>query len=398
MFHTFLVKIGLILSMILSPFMGQHFGSTLPNTNALFETSLANGQATTDTTMTLSLGTDRAGNTLSGYTCFIVDEGTPSAEFECGTAAGTSITSVTRGIDTLTGTTSVTALKFSHRRGADVKISDYPVLGIHNRILQGIDTLPNVLYYTPSRVNGDFTTTTQIVDKGYVDSVAIAGAANATEGTKGIVDLATQIQMASSTNLGGSGASLVLQSRYATSSPGTAGLWTVITQNTGKIAQAFLDLTANFTWTGAHTWNTATSTFNATTTRTAPEVGTFGLSIGTTTATSSGNLVVTNNSSTTNLVISGACTGCSNGYEIKTATGSGPSGSSSSGQDVAVSATCSSGKQVVGGGGTETLTTASLILLRNYPSATSTWTVDYIATANGLPSNTITAYAICVNP
>lgn len=60
----------------------------------------------------------------------------------------------------------------------------------------------------------------------------------------------------------------VLQAQYATSSPGYAGLWSVVTNNAGKIAQGFLDLTQTFSWSGLHTFSagfisTASSTVNA---------------------------------------------------------------------------------------------------------------------------------------
>ena len=128
--------------------------ATLPaSTGATFETYLASQQGTSDNTITLSSGAYRDGLTLSGYQCFVVDSNTSSQEYECGTASTTQptlITGVTRGLDYVTGTTSEASQIFAHRRGADIKISDYPVLNLLNRILSGIDSLPSTISYGSS--------------------------------------------------------------------------------------------------------------------------------------------------------------------------------------------------------------------------------------------------------
>src|SRR4051812_45523602 len=75
-----------------TPDMGTHFntllpermiGATIPVVVSLFETSLQSSISTSDTSMTLVSGTDRAGVSLSGYSCFTIDEGSSSAEFVC---------------------------------------------------------------------------------------------------------------------------------------------------------------------------------------------------------------------------------------------------------------------------------------------------------------------------
>lgn len=148
------------------------FASTIPIAPSLFETSLATPISKTDTSMTLANGTLANGSLLSGYTCFTVDSGTPSVEFICGTASGTSITSLIRGIDTLTGNTTTSSLVFSHRRGANVKITDFPAFSIVRNIANGQDTLPNPISYatgvTPLNAQ-DLTT------KSYVLSVVSGG-------------------------------------------------------------------------------------------------------------------------------------------------------------------------------------------------------------------------------
>lgn len=127
---------------------GIAFASSLPSSvPATFETYLANQQSSVDTTATLANGTIGDGTTFTGYQCVTVDANTPTQEYECGTANGTSLTNLTRGLDYVMGTSSLVAKTFAHRRGADVKISDYPVLTLLDRISGGIDSFPALLSY-----------------------------------------------------------------------------------------------------------------------------------------------------------------------------------------------------------------------------------------------------------
>lgn len=148
------------------------FAAAIPVSVATFQTSLQASITSSDTSMTLVNGTDKAGHSLSGYTCFNIDEGTSIEEFVCGTASGTSITSLIRGIDPVDGDLSVTALKKAHRRGASVKITNYPSLGILSRILNGNETLPNPITYGNGigPVNAS-----DLADKEYVLSVVSGG-------------------------------------------------------------------------------------------------------------------------------------------------------------------------------------------------------------------------------
>lgn len=96
---------------------------------ALFETTLASRIASTDSTMTLTSALTKDGSTLATSTYgFIIDEGTASEEFVMADCVATACTNLTRGVSVLNGTSSVTALKKEHRRGASVKITDAPLL------------------------------------------------------------------------------------------------------------------------------------------------------------------------------------------------------------------------------------------------------------------------------
>jgi hypothetical protein len=185
---------------------GSALGATIPTPVALFETSLASSISSSDTSMTLVSGTDKDGTVFAGETYgFIIDEGNANEEFVIATCTGTTCTSMTRGISVRTGNTSVAALKKSHRRGASVKITDGPVLLVLSRILNGDETVPNVLSYasgvTPS-ANDD------LADKEYVDGVAIAGAPDGNTTTKGIFEQATVAELNAGTATGTTGAIL----------------------------------------------------------------------------------------------------------------------------------------------------------------------------------------------
>lgn len=283
-------KLLAIFALILS-FTGLAIASTLPSSiPSVFETYLSAQMAKTDTTATLAIGTLRDGTTLTGYHCFTIDANSPSLEYVCGTASGTSITGLTRGIDAVSGTTTVTSLEFAHRIGADVKITDYPILTIMDRTLNGVDTLPNVLNYASTigvgsiatssqniptanwvgsnfvntsgtqTVNGlkTFTSTTTIsgasivvgydpsnandvATKHYVDITAASGAPNANTTTKGIVQEATVAQVNSATASGSTGANLFMTpadfgfSNFASSSPATFSTTTSVQIGTSTL-------------------------------------------------------------------------------------------------------------------------------------------------------------------
>lgn len=241
-------------------FASSVYASAIPQTPAVFETYLANAEGTSDTSMTLATNALRDGNFLIGYTCFTVDSNTSTLEYECGTVSGTTVSNLTRGIDAQTGTTTVSALIFAHRRGADVKVTDYPTLTIVQRIMQGIDTLPVIINYVSSP---DYTnaSSSAVASKGYVDGVALSGAPNATTLVKGIVQLATGLQAASSTALGSTGASVVVPASIATDTPNanTSSSRVLMSDLTGHLKQGWLDLTAAFSVSGTWTFTNAVS-------------------------------------------------------------------------------------------------------------------------------------------
>lgn len=241
-------------------------GASLPQGVAVFQTSLLSAITSSASSMTVVANSVRGGSTLSGYNCFTVDEGSSIAEYICGTVSGTTVSSLTRGVDPLTGTTTNATLQFAHRRGAEVKVTDFPVIQIMKHQLSGEDTFDNVLKYNstaPACSGND-----DICKKSYIDGVAVAGASNANTTTKGIVEIGTAIENASTTSTGSTGATLVVASAQATSTPlrgcdGTAtkgALCVVVAQNNGTINPNFLATSTgnNYNWGGIHTFASTT--------------------------------------------------------------------------------------------------------------------------------------------
>jgi hypothetical protein len=140
---------------------------------ALYEDNLQDTITASQTTLTLVRGTDKSGTALSGTFGFIIDEGTTLEEFVIGTASGTAVTGLQRGISVTDGKTEVTALKKAHRKGATIKMTNYPILGRLNRQLSGLESLDSFLYYTTSTILP--TLDGQLATKYYVDQVGAGG-------------------------------------------------------------------------------------------------------------------------------------------------------------------------------------------------------------------------------
>lgn len=149
---------------------------------ALFETALQSQISSSATTMTLSSGTTLDGTTLSGTYSFTLSEGNPDQEFVRADCTNTTCTNLERGISVVTGTTTIPALEFTHRRGTSVKITDAPVLMNIARILNGVGNFPNVLSYLP-------TTSTSTLSGAQIPSVAYLLAQTSTASTSAISSL-----------------------------------------------------------------------------------------------------------------------------------------------------------------------------------------------------------------
>jgi len=274
---------------------------TIYQAPSLFETSLASSMLNSATSATLASGKTRDGFSLSGNYCFTIDSGLNTAEYVCGVASGTALTSLQRGIGA-DGVSTISVLQFAHRYGADVKVTDFPVLQQFGRILNGTDTIPNVLSYGSGVATSTFTNPQMVASKGYVDSVSYSGSPNGSTIVKGIWQGATPTQQASASSTGSTGANLALQSAYASSTTlGTSTAnYAVITNSNGYIDPSFLAGTST-----NYTFNGLTSGFS------------FPYGLG-----SDGNVTIATNTSLTrdmyysNLTVNNGITLNSNGFKI----------------------------------------------------------------------------------
>lgn len=383
-------------------------GITIPSVVALFEDSLANRLNDTSTsTFTLTRGTDKQSRALSGTYGMIIDEGSASEEFFIASCVSTTCTITTRGIDVADGKTNVSTLQFEHRRGASVKITNFPQLAILSRILNGQESIPNALYYTSSPVTPS---STSLVTKAYADALTFAGAPDASLTQKGIGELATGLQAASSSPIGtgDTTAPLLIYSGLTTTTPYSGATNVIpVTKNNRKLDQTFLDLSETFNFSG-HLGASSTATM-ATTTIASSTITNLNISNGLTVNSSTSSTVpnlatnfispIGTQATTTvygNVVVKGSLqvdTLAFLGYEMITNTGAGPTSDNTTGS---VTATCSAGKRVIGGGGSNNSTNGvSPQIVDSYPDSNASWTVVYGADgATG--ANTITAYAICI--
>lgn len=181
----------------------------IPKISALYESSLASALSASGSSFTVVSGNDRDGNALSGLYGFILDESTADEEFIIGTISSGTVTITYRGIDADAPNTEITGNKKAHRRGASVKITDYPITGVLRNILNGDEGLPNKLKYASTPT---FDNVLQLVSKGYVDNLTVAqsGVPDGSTTTKGIFEEATEAEIDADTGAGATSARLVI--------------------------------------------------------------------------------------------------------------------------------------------------------------------------------------------
>lgn len=236
---------------ILSPAPNINLGGTIPTPVASFTTSLASKIGSTDTSMSLvSTSTDDGTNLTNGTVYgFVIDVGTSDEEYVLGTVSSSAIISMTRGVSVITGNTSISDLKKEHRRGASIKITDAPVLMVLARMLNGDETIPNVLKYDNPKT---LTASSSLVDKNYADNLSFIGSPDASLTQKGIVEKARRDELANGSSTGDTTAPLFISASYANATS-SATSTVPVTQPNGKLSSGFIDQTANYTWSGTST-------------------------------------------------------------------------------------------------------------------------------------------------
>jgi hypothetical protein len=152
-----------------------------------FSTTLTAKTAIGATSATLTSGLDQDGIQLPTATYgFTIDRNNANKEYFTATLTGanlTSIKTVTRG--TGVGTSGLTR---THRKGAEVIISDWVAM---KRMLDVLDGTTTLDASTPLGYDGTATISTanQLATKDYVDGVAVAGGADSSTTVKGITKM-----------------------------------------------------------------------------------------------------------------------------------------------------------------------------------------------------------------
>jgi len=169
------------------------------------------------------------------------------------------LTGVTRGLGLSSPYTASTSLRFAHAGGTLFRISNTAPFYNEFNIKGKDETITGVWTFNALPESSlSATNTNQFTIKSYVDNLINQGASTSTETTAGISELATYKESASSTPWGVTEPH-VQQSQHASSTPSANvattndGIWDIWSDNSGKLAQGWLDLTEVYAWSGANT-------------------------------------------------------------------------------------------------------------------------------------------------
>lgn len=223
---------------------------------AVKETTLTAGMTSTEMSFTVATVEDRAGNTLTmtdfGTTGFgVFEPGT--AKEEHFTFIGISATTITigeRGLAMKSPYTNVPANQKSHSAGNQVILySNTPrffdeLSGKDNdETITGIWTFTNPNYprmdsATPAPVDDE-----EFATKKYADDLAIAGSPDATQSVKGIVEIATDAELASGAASGSGDTTADLVAHAASHNETAAAGKVPVAESTSKLGQDWVGLT-----------------------------------------------------------------------------------------------------------------------------------------------------------
>ena len=187
------------------------------------------------------------------------------------------LTGVTRGNDFVTPYAASTTLAKAHAGGVPFILTNTP--GFYTQFLPVNNTATSsaVLVFastSPPRYDGSTVASgNQFVSFSQMNSIAIAGGATSTEGVLGFVALDDASNLGIGTASSSSGAPLVIQNKFATTTPGSQCTSGAINCLVATVNGAILATGSFFNGLFAHanTW-TSSNTFNATTTITGSNV------------------------------------------------------------------------------------------------------------------------------
>ena len=178
------------------------------------------------------------------------------------------LTGVSRGMDFISPYAASSTLAKAHSGGSTFILSNTAgFYGQQFALLGNAQTWGDINTFTVSPIVPTPTTAFQAVTKGYADNLAyIAGSPNAQVGVKGIVDIATALQAASSSQAGVTSSIRVLPAGLATDTPNTGSNTSdvIMSDLTGFLKQGWLNLTQAFTFSSTTSYTENVGTLTAT--------------------------------------------------------------------------------------------------------------------------------------
>jgi len=256
--------IALLIGLLVLSFGSISFAATVVTPVADFSTSLSSPITAAATQLTLVSFTDNDGTTLvigQRYGFTIDGDSTSNKEYVIGTASTSNrIVDLVRGVSVVTGTSTVSDNAKAHGRGALIEITNAPVLLQLAGVINGTIDITNVIRYATTTATSTIASDDRnLVNVALLNSTAFGSIPAASETAAGFVELATQVEAASSTSANGL-TRLILGTNISTSTynVATAPLRIVMTQNSGKIDNNFIA-----TSTGLFTNMVVTGSFTA---------------------------------------------------------------------------------------------------------------------------------------
>lgn len=180
------------------------------------------------------------------------------------------LTGLSRGLGFSYPYTASTTLQQSHSGQSILILSNPPQLTNQYANRNNNDSIFGIWNFASLPTTTQACTTgSQFCNKSYIDAQVSQGSATSTESVIGLSMLDSQASIGLSTASSSNTGPLVIQNKFATTTPGTqctSGTWNcIVAAASGKISQSWLDLTASFTFSGAVT-HTASTTFQTGTT------------------------------------------------------------------------------------------------------------------------------------
>ena len=179
---------------------------------ASFKTTLTQKLSAAGTTAFIDTTTDDSGNDLDGKIIAVTLEKGVSGKEETviGTVStsGASMTSLTRNIDVLDGTTAGTGV--THRKKSTVEITAFPYLTLALRALNGTDQLAAASKMAYDGAVTHVVGSNELATIKYADDLAIAGAPDSSATTKGLNEMATSAESQAGTDTGSTTGPLVV--------------------------------------------------------------------------------------------------------------------------------------------------------------------------------------------